>query len=170
MLRAALTLSWHLKEDVLLRGGDRTQTHPTSVFGERTNHVTKEAAACIPPLFDWYRPHKLNRAERGWEQEQKRHSSREDLQSKTQESPPTEAAGWQAHHGRLWSDRRWAVLLLPSEPHLGDLLRAGRAELSPSRLRLNELSVANELLWKQVFFLKRRLSRCKFTNFIRVTL
>lgn len=36
-----------------------------------------------------------------------------------------------AHHGRLWPDRRWAVLLLPREPHLGDVLRAGRTGPSP---------------------------------------
>ena len=39
-----------------------------------------------------------------------------------------------AHHGRLWQDRRWAVLLLPPQPHLGDLLRAGKTRLSLKRI------------------------------------
>lgn len=77
-----------------------------------------------------------------------RHSSREDkdkiflLQHKNSSRLPYNRDGWLAgaHHGRLCPDRRWAVLLLPPEPHLGELLRAGRTLSSISFLSCSDIN------------------------------
>lgn len=113
-----------------------------------------EAAACSPPLVSRLIAATApdgRRSEAGQrDAHRRRDSPREDVprreiisvcDARTPQTPPDDTAGTHAHHGRLCPDRRRAVLPVPPQPHLGELLRAGK---NPERTQPAPLCVFHE--------------------------